>query len=213
MQVKICGITREADGVLAAEAGADLLGVIASQGYGRSVEASLGVRLGRATDLPVVAVTVDEDRDGLLRLAGGTGATILQLHGDEPPELLSRLREEGPWKLWKAVRVRTGEEVMDALERYGAVADGILLDGWHPERHGGAGVRFPWEVVGPVRDRIPRGLAFVAAGGLTPDNVGDAVRLLRPDVVDVSSGVESAPGRKDPEGVRNFVRNAKMQSR
>lgn len=210
--VKICGLTRLVDGELAAAAGADYLGIIASPGFGRSADPSLGARLAERTGLPVVAVTVDAGFDELRRVAGEARASVLQLHGDEPPERLVRLREAGDWKLWKAVRVRTPGEVRDALARFGTVADGLLLDGWHPESRGGAGVRFPWDLVAPLREEFPPGLTFVAAGGLNPENVAEAVRRLRPHVVDVSSGVEEAPGLKDAEGVRRFVASAKMEA-
>lgn len=209
MRVKICGITRLDDGLQAARAGADYLGVIASGGYTRSVSMEVARDLRERTGREIVAVTVNERVEDLVRLAEEGGASVLQLHGEEPPELLRELRQEGTWKLWKALRVRTGDEVLDALDRYGPVVDGILLDGWHPEHRGGSGARFPWDLVAPLRDRIPPGVVFIAAGGLTPSNVAEAVKALRPDVVDVSSGVEMQKGLKDGGRVRSFIENAK----
>jgi phosphoribosylanthranilate isomerase len=87
--------------------------------------------------------------------------------------------------------------------------DGLLLDGWHPDQAGGSGKSFSWEGVRVLRDQISDEVTLVAAGGLTPGNVADAVRALRPDVVDVSSGVELHVRRKDPELVRAFIRNAR----
>lgn len=211
--VKICGLTRVDDGVAAAAAGADYLGMIASPGYGRSAPPALGRALAAASGLPVVAVLVDEPRASAAKLAREAGASVLQLHGAESPEAVAALRAEGPWKLWKGLRVRSGEEVRDAIQRYGGVVDGLLLDGWHPRMVGGSGTRFPWEVVAPIREEFPAGVAFIAAGGLNPDNVGEAVERLRPDVVDVSSGVETAPGIKDPERIRSFIENAKRTGR
>ncbi|HZD05084.1 MAG TPA: hypothetical protein VE173_09200, partial [Longimicrobiales bacterium] len=101
------------------------------------------------------------------------------------------------------------DDVIRALERYADVADGLLLDAWHGGRGGGAGVRFPWEVVAPLRETFPPALDLIAAGGLRAENVGEVVRRLAPDVVDVSSGVEVRTGVKDPERVRAFVRNAR----
>jgi phosphoribosylanthranilate isomerase len=207
--VKICGLTRLEDATAAAAAGADFLGMIASRGFGRSAPVFLGPAMTRATGLPVVAVVVNEPLDQVVSLGGETGAAVLQLHGDETPEMLQALRAQGPWKLWKGLRVRTSGEVEAALREFGPVADGILLDGWHPEHRGGSGVRFPWDVVEPLRGRFPKGVDFIAAGGLTPANVAEAVTRLRPQVVDVSSGVEAAPGVKDPAMVRSFVENAK----
>jgi phosphoribosylanthranilate isomerase len=211
--VKICGLTRLEDGVAAAEAGADFLGLIASSGYGRSAPEGLGHELAHACTLPVVAVLVDEPLDRAALLAEQAGASVLQLHGSESPEALASLRERGPWKLWKALRVRTEEDVRQALNDYGAVADGLLLDGWHPSLAGGSGTRFPWEVVESVREEFPPGLVFVAAGGLTPDNVAEAAARLRPDVVDVSSGVEKGTGIKDSHRIRSFIQNAKRVRR
>lgn len=207
--VKICGLTRVEDGREAADAGAAYLGIIASRGFTRSAPSGLGPELSSATGLPLVAVLVDETRAAAVALARETGASVLQLHGGEAPEELTALAAEGPWKLWKGLRVRTSGEVEAALREFGPVADGILLDGWHPEHRGGSGVRFPWDVVEPLRGRFPKGVDFIAAGGLTPANVAEAVTRLRPQVVDVSSGVEAAPGVKDPAMVRSFVENAK----
>ncbi|HSM03361.1 MAG TPA: phosphoribosylanthranilate isomerase [Longimicrobiales bacterium] len=209
VRVKICGITRVDDGVHAKRAGADYLGVIASEGFSRSAPLELGAELGVETGLPVVAVTVNEPAARLAAIGRATRASVLQLHGDESPSVLDILRDAGEWKLWKALRVRTADEVREALDRYGEVADALLLDGWHPEHRGGSGSRFPWDLVSPFRDEFPDGTELVVAGGLTPSNVADAVRVLRPDVVDVSSGVEMEKGRKDPGRMRTFIENAK----
>ena len=207
--VKICGLTRIQDARSAARAGADFVGFIASAGFVRSKDAAFGRELGSATSLPVVAVTVDEPLEQLVALGEASGASVLQLHGEEPPEFVARLRREGSWRVWKGLRPRSGSEITEALDRFGPHVDGILLDGWHPELRGGSGVRFPWDVVEPVRDRFPEELTFIAAGGLGPDNVADAVARLRPDVVDVSSGVEIERGIKDPARLRSFIINAK----
>ncbi len=213
VMVKICGVMRTDDAIVAAHAGADYVGAILSPGFGRSVPIENAVAYGAETGLPVVGVTVDETFDALVRLGEEAELSVLQLHGTEPPELVARLREAGPWRVWKALRVRSGEEIEEALDRYGPVADGLLLDGWHPEHRGGSGVRFPWDLLSPLRDGFPDGLTFIAAGGLTPENVGDAIRHMRPDVVDVSSGVEIAHGVKEPGRVRSFVRGARSAAR
>lgn len=211
--VKICGLTRLQDGVAAAEAGADYLGLIASPGFGRSAPEGLGRDLAAACGLPVVAVVVDEPLDRAALLANRHGASVLQLHGTESPEDVASLRERGPWKLWKALRVRSEEDVRRAVEDYRDVVDGLLLDGWHPRLAGGSGTRFPWEVVEAMREAFPPGLVFVAAGGLTPENVAEAAARMRPDVVDVSSGVEMETGIKDAHQVRSFIQNAKRARR
>ena len=136
-------------------------------------------------------------------------AAVIQLHGDEDGEYVEELCRRGKWAIWKAVRVRDPEDVTRAVEALGTSVDGLLLDGWHADRPGGSGVRFSWEGVRVLRDQIPSALKVIVAGGLTPGNVADAVRALRPDVVDVSSGVELNIRRKDPELIRAFVRNAR----
>lgn len=200
---------RVQDAGLAGRAGADYVGAILTPGYRRSVAPETAAAYPEASGRALVAVTVDEPLDRLVDIARRSGAAVLQLHGDEEPEVLAALRDEGDWELWKALRVRSADAVLTALDRYGAVADGMLLDGWHPEHRGGSGIRFPWDLVEPVRDRFPADLRFVAAGGLQPGNVAEAVRRLRPDVVDVSSGVEIAHGVKDAARVRAFIRNAR----
>jgi phosphoribosylanthranilate isomerase len=209
VRVKVCGITRLEDGIHAHRAGADYLGVIASEGFSRSTSLALAAELAEETGVPVVAVTVDEPAARLAQIARTSRATVLQLHGEESPEVLRILRDAGDWKLWKALRVRTADEVLEALARYGEVADAILLDGWHPEHRGGSGSRFPWDLVSPLRGEFRGATELVAAGGLTPSNVAEAVRALRPDVVDVSSGVEMEKGRKDAGRMRTFIENAK----
>ena len=207
--IKICGLTRVADAELAHEAGADVLGAILSPGYGRSIAPALAAQFVEHTGLPLVAVTVDAPVDDLLRWADEAQASVLQLHGNESPDHLARLRQSRPWTLWKAVRVRSAEQVEQALRDYAEVADGLLLDGWHPDQAGGAGVTFSWHHVAPLRDQFPTGFQLIAAGGLRPDNVATAVQHLRPDGVDVSSGVESALGIKDPERLRAFIAEAR----
>ena len=207
--IKICGITTPQDALAARELGADYLGMILSQGFPRSIRPDEAVDIGLVAEAPLVAVLVDESLDEAERIAGLSGASVIQLHGDEDGDYAEELRRRGGWAIWKAVRVRDPEDVTRAVEALGASVDGLLLDGWHPDRPGGSGVSFSWEGVRAVRDRIPHDLKVIAAGGLTPGNVAEAVQALRPDIVDVSSGVELHVRRKNPELVRAFVRNAR----
>ena len=212
VRVKICGITRPEDARAAVGAGASYVGAVLSAGFARSLDAARAAEL--LTDLPaeggaeLVAVLVDESPARAVALARAAGARVLQLHGGEGPAELRSLRAEGPWRLWKAVRVGTAEEVLEALETFGGLADGLLLEGHHAGRGGGAGAAFPWEAVARLRERFPEGVVLIAAGGLTPLNVREAVLALRPDVVDTSSGVEVSPGVKDPAKVIAFAREA-----
>jgi phosphoribosylanthranilate isomerase len=209
VEIKICGITTPEDAVAARELGADYLGMILSLGFPRSILPDEAVDIGLVADAPLVAVLVDESLDEAERIAYLTGASVIQLHGDEHRDYAEELRRRGKWAIWKAVRVRDPEDATRAVVAFGASVDGLLLDGWHPDRPGGSGASFSWEGVGALRDRIPHDLRVIAAGGLTPPNVADAIQALRPDIVDVSSGVELHVRRKDPELIRAFVRNAR----
>ncbi len=204
-RVKICGLTTPEDARAAARAGADHLGAVLVPSSPRAVTADEAGGLAGDLDVSLVLVSADRDPEALARDAETAGADVLQLHGEEEPEALLGLRELGDWTLWKAVRIRDAGEAEAALERYAEVADALLWDGWHPERLGGSGVRFPWAEVARVRREFPPGLELVAAGGLTPENVAAAIDLLEPDVVDVSSGVERAPGAKDSGRIAAFV--------
>ncbi len=209
--VKICGITTPEDALVAQELGADYLGMILSQGFSRSILPDEAVDIGFVAETSLVAVLVDESLDEAQRIAELSGASVIQLHGEENVEYVEELRRRGMWTIWKAVRVRDPEDVTRAVEALGTSVDGLLLDGWHPDRPGGSGVSFSWEGVRVMRDQIPSALKVIVAGGLTPGNVADAVRVLRPDVVDVVSGVELNIRRKDPELIGAFVRNARSE--
>jgi phosphoribosylanthranilate isomerase len=196
--VKICGITREEDAVAAAEAGADAVGFVMWPGSPRAVTPAAARRLGAALPPFVlrVGVFVDAGREALLRAADEAGLDLLQLHGSEPPEACADL----PRRALKAVRIGPGFTPEDAL-RYEGRVGGLLLDGG-----AGAGRVFDWSLAKPVRARA----RFVMlAGGLTPENLGAAVAMLRPDGLDVSSGVETAPGVKDAARIRAFVAAAR----
>lgn len=210
-RVKICGLTRPADARAAVDAGAGYLGVVMVPSSPRSVSLEEVRALRQGIDLPLVLVTADRDPAELIEHARILEAGGLQLHGDESPEDAERLRRGGDWELWKSVRIREAGDLSEAIDRFGGLVDAIHLDGWHPEQLGGTGVRFPWSDVAEIRDGLPEGTTLVAAGGLTPENVAEAVDLLRPDVVDVSSGVEveGRPGIKDPAKVQAFVRAAR----
>lgn len=203
--IKVCGLTRRADAELASSAGAAYLGVILAQGGRRSISAERAAEVVGSLPATAVGVFVDQAVDEVAMLAERAGVGVLQLHGAEGPEAIESLRARGEWRIWKAVRPRTAEEFLAAIDRYAGVVDALLLDGWSAAAPGGTGARFPWEEVAPLRERVPAGVALAAAGGMRPENVGDAIRLLRPDVVDVSSGVESAPGEKSAEQIRSFA--------
>jgi phosphoribosylanthranilate isomerase len=206
--VKICGVTRPADARHAIASGADYVGAILSPGYSRSVEPEAAAGFLDGDRGTLVAVFVDAAVSKAARAARAAGAGVIQLHGEERPDYLRELRSEGPWRLWKAVRVRRPGEVIAAAERWVGIADGLLLDGFR-RRSGGGPARFPWKALEAVRHTIPVEIKVIVAGGLTPENVEKAVSQLLPDAVDVSSGVEDAVGVKNPERVRTFIERAR----
>lgn len=207
-RVKICGITRAEDAANAEALGADFLGAIVSPGFGRTVPEGMLPELFEGRASARVAVVVDEEADRTAQLARRLGADVIQLHGDEPASVVERLRTMGDWQLWKAVRARSSEEIVRSVERYGASVDGFLIEGWKEGVVGGGGAELR---LGPerVRGALPAESLFVLAGGLTPDNVSDAVARFAPMVVDVSSGVEVTFGTKDATLMEAFVRAAR----
>jgi phosphoribosylanthranilate isomerase len=163
--------------------------------------------------LPKVIVVADQGIDDLVSAAETVGASVVQLHGGETPELAAELREGGPCEVWKALRVRSIADVRQGLADFGGRVHGLLLDGWHPDRMGGTGRTFSWREVGEIRSEFPADLDFIAAGGLRPENVREALARLRPQIVDVSSGVEERPGKKDPSRVEAFIQQVRIEAR
>jgi phosphoribosylanthranilate isomerase len=193
----------------AAHAGADFLGATLSGGFPRSVAAEAARGFADPLGPPLVAVLVNETAPAAAAIAEAAGAAVLQLHGDESPGIVEELRALGDWTIWKVVRPRERDDLRRAIEGYGEHVDGLLMDGWHPTSRGGTGTRVAWHLVEAVRDELPDRVLLILAGGLTPENVAEAVRRVRPDIVDVSSGVESAVGKKDPARVERFIRAAR----
>ncbi|MEJ2678231.1 MAG: phosphoribosylanthranilate isomerase [Gemmatimonadota bacterium] len=206
MKVKICGLCRAEDAAQAVAAGASHVGVVLVPGSPRvqTLESAAAI-LASAGRAKRVGVFVDEGPDVVRRAGEALRLDVLQLHGVESPDVVADLAEAGPWLVWKAVRPRSAAELDEALRRYGPVADGLLVDGYSAAGAGGVGAAFPWEALEAVRSRVPAGLMLGVAGGLGPDTVGEAVRRLAPDLVDVSSGVEAELCRKDPAKVTAFV--------
>jgi phosphoribosylanthranilate isomerase len=208
-QVKICGVCAAGDAAQAAAAGADYIGVILVPGRPRSrTEQQAGEIYGAARGAARVGVFVDPEPAVALGLADRLGLDVVQLHGNEGAELAAALRDAGR-AVWKAVRVREAADVRRAVGKWDGVADALLLDGWSASGEGGVGATFSWSDVAPLRARWPPGLRLVVAGGLTPENVAAAVAALRPDVVDVSSGVEATLCVKSPDRVHAFMAAAR----
>jgi phosphoribosylanthranilate isomerase len=202
-QVKICGVTNVADALAAAGAGADLIGLNFYEKSPRYVTLATAAEISRALPPFVqrVGVFVNPTEDLVLRAIAGCGLNLLQFHGDEPSDFCTQF---GLMSL-KAIRVRD-EKSLETMANY--QTDAFLLDAYSSAGLGGTGEKFNWELAVAAQKF---GKPIFLAGGLTPEHVADAMRQVRPFAVDVSSGVESAPGKKDTAKVRAFiqaVRNA-----
>lgn len=197
VKVKICGITSVADGLAAAEAGADMIGLMFYERSQRHISFELATEISRSISPFVlkVGVFVNPEEDDVLRAISECGVNLLQFHGEETPEFCTRF---GVMSM-KAFRVRDAGSLL-ALPDY--PTDAYLLDAYSPDAHGGTGAKFNWDLALEAKQH---GKPIFLAGGLTPENVGAAVRQVQPFAVDVSSGVESAPGKKDSAKVRAFI--------
>jgi phosphoribosylanthranilate isomerase len=199
---KVCGITNPGDARVATDAGADAIGLIFAESPRTvDVEEARKVSLALPKDVLKVGVFVDAEPEEVLRIAHELGLDLAQLHGDEAPETVAAIRGAG-LPVMKAVRVRNAE-ALGALERY--EADLILLDAWSARVRGGTGETFDWTLAKSVQGRDN----IVVSGGLTPENVREAIEFFEPYGVDASSSLEERPGKKSGERVRRFVRAAK----
>lgn len=200
--VKVCGITTPRDARLAAAAGADAIGLIFAESPRRvSVETAREIAGMLPDGVLKVGVFVNAAPEEVLRIAGETGLDYAQLHGDEGPETVDRIRGGG-LKVIKALRVRDAGSLAE-MESYGA--DLYMLDAYSDKARGGTGERFDWEL---AKSLVGRG-NIVVSGGLSPENVREAIEVLDPHGVDASSSLEDAPGEKNAELVRRFVSAAK----
>jgi len=199
--VKICGITHPADAEVAVAAGADALGFMFFEGSPRHVTLEAAAAICRQLPPHVVrtGVFVDAPEEVVMGAIAACGLNLLQFHGHESPDYC---RQFGLMSM-KAFRIRDAESLQQ-LPKYPTEA--WLLDAYSPDKLGGTGEVFNWALALEARKF---GRPIFLAGGLTPENVAEAVRTVQPYGVDVSSGVEATPGRKDPGKVRAFIRSAK----
>jgi phosphoribosylanthranilate isomerase len=204
VKVKICGITNLADAQAAAEAGADLVGFMFYDKSPRRVSLPDAAQIARQLPPHVVKVGVfgNPTEDLVTRAIADCGVSLLQFHGDETPEFCTQF---GLMSM-KAFRIRD-EQSLVALRDY--PTDAWLLDAFSPEKLGGTGEKFNWDL---AVEAGKLGRPIFLAGGLTPENVAEAVRIVQPYGVDVSSGVEASPGKKDHEKIRRFIANAKADA-
>jgi phosphoribosylanthranilate isomerase len=200
-RVKICGISRPADARRAADLGAWALGMIFWPGSPRRCAIddaeAIGAELRRR--LQLVGVFVNATLDEVAATADRCGLTLVQLHGDEGPAYCREAARRTGCKVMKAVRVRDAAQVRD-LQRFHT--DFHLLDAYSPRTPGGTGETFEWELARAHGGDPP----VVLSGGLTPENVGEAIAAARPFAVDTASGTEAEPGRKDPARLKAFFR-------
>ena len=233
VEVKICGLRRPADALVAIEAGATYLGVIYAGGPRRGSDVEAREVVAAAGGHPVLAVWGPPDREAILRMRDATGIRGVQLHGGSDAALATALRGDG-LLVWRVLRLG-GEPELAHLDHLMDGADALLVEPRVPGVDGGAGVALDLDLAvmakarfdrlqdagRETRDRNSRSKPatrdprpatpdprFVLAGGLRPDTVRHAIRTVRPDIVDVSSGVERAPALKDPFLIRRFLDEA-----
>jgi phosphoribosylanthranilate isomerase len=214
MWVKICGTTNLQDALVAVDAGADAIGFVFGPSK-RRVTPQQVAEITRALpdDIEKVGVIVNETPERIAEIVRVAGLTGVQLQGDETPAFTNALRRLGLRLLVKTVQASAGIDTLAArIESYREVADGILLDSGSPAERGGTGKRFAWKEAAGVLSGIPNGTRVIVAGGLSPENVSEAIATLHPWGVDVVTGVESEPGKKDPEKVRAFIEAARKAS-
>lgn len=198
VRVKICGITSIDDAEAAVEAGADALGLVFYEGSPRCVTLEKATEISAVLPVSVarVGVFLDAEEEFVREVIDAVGLDTIQLHGTETPEYCARFELVS---VWKAFRME-GAESLNGLEAYATSA--WLLDSYVPGQPGGTGARFNWDLAVAAKEF---GRPIVLAGGLTPENVRDAIERVQPWGVDVSSGVERAPGRKIAARMKAFV--------
>jgi phosphoribosylanthranilate isomerase len=199
-KIKFCGITSRTDGERAVAAGAWAIGLVFWPHSPRACKPDAAVEIAAALKrrVEVVGVFVNPTLEEVTRAADAVGLTMLQLHGDEGPAFCSEAARRTGCKVIKAARVRSGAD-LQALSSFHT--DYHLLDSYTPDAPGGTGQTFEWDLARTHRGKLP----VILSGGLTPENVAEAIRAVRPFAVDVATGVERAPGRKDPDRLQAFA--------
>ena len=199
-KIKFCGLTSLSDAHLAVQAGAWAIGLIfwphSPRRCGSDDAAEIAATLKRQAE--IVGVFVNPTLDEVARTADAVGLTMLQLHGEEGPAFCAEAGRRTGCKVIKAARVRSRADIQSLSPFH---TDYHLLDSYAAGIPGGTGETFAWEIARGHRGATP----VILSGGLNPDNVAEAIAVVRPFAVDVASGVELAPGRKDPDKLRAFA--------
>lgn len=210
LRIKICGITSTSDARAAVALGVDAIGLNFYPQSSRYLPPAEALRVLGAIPPLVSAVGVFVNKSAGEAATEGSslpGLCTLQCHGDRPPE-----DDAGPYRLVVAFQIRD-ESGLEAVQAYlgrrrqqgKRLPDALLVDAFVPGQYGGTGQTAPWELLAGYQPGLP----LILAGGLTPENVGRAVKTVRPYAVDVAGGVEVRPGQKDPEKMRRFIENAR----
>ena len=204
IRTKICGITTPEDALYAAYAGADALGLVFYPQSPRAIDIIKAQKITAALPpfVSVVALFVNESAQNIRRILAEVPIHLIQFHGDEDDAFCRQF--DRPYI--KAIRVQTASDIQNAAHRF-PNAQALLFDAYHPSEYGGTGHCFDWTLLAEYS-----GKPWVLAGGLTPENVGEAVRITGAESVDVSGGVEASKGKKDVAKVAAFIREANRVS-
>ena len=209
VKVKVCGITRLEDALFVCQSGADAVGFIIYPKSKRFIKAKEVRKI--TSQLPPfitkVGVFVNEDPRDVLEILSYAHLDFAQLHGDETPQECEYI---GANRVIKVFRLRNEEEI-EKIKPYIGKVRAILLDTYDSKVYGGTGKPFNWEIAIKVKETFPE-VPLILSGGLNPENVGRAVKTVKPYAVDVSSGVETEPGIKDRDRVKAFIKTAKCSS-
>jgi len=199
-KIKFCGITTLADAQSAVAAGAWAIGLNFWPRSERRCDPAVATEIAAALKrrVEIVGVFVNPTLDHVVRTADAVGLTVIQLHGDEGPSFCAEAGRRSGCKMIKAARVRSGADIQALVPFH---TDYHLLDSHVPGRRGGSGETFEWQLARGHRGTVP----MILSGGLGPDNVAEAITAVQPFAVDVASGIESAPGRKDPDKLEAFA--------
>ncbi|MBL4787444.1 MAG: phosphoribosylanthranilate isomerase [Cohaesibacteraceae bacterium] len=210
MDVKICGLSSDETVQAALDAGADCIGFVFFEKSPRNVSELLASRLATKVrgKAKIIALCVNATDETLLSIANSVRPDVFQLHGSESPQRVINVRQLVDRPIMKALSIRDSED-LDQIADYEPVVDYFLFDAKPPKNSvlpGGNGVPFDWKLI----ENLDLDRPFMLSGGLNPVNVSEAVRLTRPDGVDVSSGVESSPGVKDQDQIALFIEQARQ---
>jgi len=210
MWVKICGTTNLADARYAVEAGADAIGFVFGPSKRRvTPEQVAEITKHLPANVEKIGVLVNESAERVAEIVRVAGLTGVQLQGDESPEYVRSLHSLGLNCLVKTFSASSGVDTLaPRIAAYRGIVDIILLDSGNPAERGGTGKVFAWREVADELAKVRNEIRVIVAGGLSPENVGQAIATLQPWGVDVVTGVESEPGKKDPRKVSAFINTA-----